>query len=183
MNENEQDTPRPEPVVRDSIARSETIGALTAALAKAQGAMTPAGKSADNPFFKSKYADLAAVVESARAPLASNGLAVIQLAETKGHEGKVAVGLTTILAHSSGEWISSRIWMLPADSKPQSVGSALTYARRYGFAAIVGVVAVGEDDDGNAASGNSAKAVMADKPKTITPDEYIVQVDAGRGRK
>jgi hypothetical protein len=127
--------------------QSESINELATALAKAQGKITGALKDSANPFFKSKYADLAACWDSCRLPLSENGLSVIQVpaADEQG------VVLTTILAHASGQWIKSMLRMVPKDGSPQSVGSALTYARRYALAAMVGLAQV--DDDGNAASG------------------------------
>jgi hypothetical protein len=131
--------------------QSEQINELASALAKAQGKITGALKDSANPFFKSKYADLAACWDSCRLPLSENGLSVIQVpaADDQG------VILTTILAHSSGQWIKSVLRMVPKDGSPQSVGSALTYARRYALAAMVGLAQV--DDDGNAASGKESE--------------------------
>jgi hypothetical protein len=144
--------------------RSENIGALALALSKAQGAMGAALKSSRNPDFNSRYADLASVWEAGRAPLADNGLAVAQLAESSEGDNKVA--LITVLMHESGEWISSRLTM-PVVGRmlkgggfgpvtAQSYGSTLTYTRRYAFAAIVGIYQ--DDDDGNAASRNQPEA-------------------------
>lgn len=127
--------------------KSETIGALAAALAKAQSEMTPAKKDAKNPFFNSQYADLASCWEAARKPLATNGLAVIQ---TTGLS-EAGVIVETTLAHSSGEWITSNLLMPLAKRDPQGVGSAITYGRRYALAAIVGLVT--DDDDAEAAMG------------------------------
>ena len=136
--------------------KSESIAALAAALAKAQGAMKGAVKDSANPFFKSKYADLASVVEAIRAAFSANGLSYIQTVEPS---DKDEVRVETILLHASGEWISCGVLSLPVSkADAQGYGSALTYARRYSLSAAVGVAP--EDDDGNAAS--------AAKPK----DEY-----------
>lgn len=129
--------------------QSESIAALAAALAKAQGEIKGAAKDTANPFFKSKYADLASVWEACRAELTKNGLSVIQTTDDGGN----GITVVTTLAHSSGEWIRGRLTMRPVKDDPQGVGSAITYARRYALAAIVGVAP--EDDDGNAASGRS----------------------------
>lgn len=126
--------------------QSPTIGALAGALAKAQGAIQGAAKGAENPFYKSKYADLASVWDACRAALSENELAVIQ---TNSGDTENVVVITT-LAHSSGEWIKGTLPMSPTKSDPQGVGSCITYARRYALAAMVGVAP--EDDDGNAAS-------------------------------
>ena len=124
---------------------SPTIGALAAALAKAQGEMGHAKKDAMNPHFRSRYADLASVWEAARAPLAKNGLAVIQTSA----ETERGACIDTTLVHASGECISGRLTLPVTKSDAQGFGSAITYARRYGLAAILGIAA--DDDDGNAA--------------------------------
>ncbi len=128
--------------------KSETLGELAKALAKAQAAIQPAPKDTSNPFFKSKYADLPAVWRACREPLASNGLSVVQM-PADSSEGRIA--LTTMLLHTSGEYITSTVSTKIAKDDPQGVGSALTYLRRYALAAMVGIVA-DDDDDGNAAS-------------------------------
>lgn len=130
--------------------RSESIANLAGALAKAQGQMESAKKDSTNPFFKSKYADLASVIDAIKKPFSTNGLSYSQDAETE--EGG-AVVVETIIMHESGEWKSSRLRMLPVKSDPQGIGTCITYARRYGLQAAAGVPA--EDDDGNAASGNA----------------------------
>ena len=139
--------------------KSESIAALSAALSKAQGEMRGAVKDSSNPFFKSRYADLASVIEAAREPLAKNGLAVIQLITETG-------GVETVLTHSSGEWISSTIQLTPKTNTPQDAGSCITYARRYSYAAIVGLAQV--DDDAEMAMGRTS---TPDRNRTITPDQ------------
>lgn len=126
---------------------SESINELATALAKAQGEITGALKDSANPFFKSKYADLASCWDACRAPLSKNGLAVIQAMDTTAEH----CHLISRLIHSSGQWISSVTPIQPKDDTPQAMGSALTYARRYALTAMVGIAQV--DDDGNAASG------------------------------
>ena len=125
---------------------SENINEIGAALAKAQGIMANAVINKTNPHFKSKYADLAAIREAVSAPLAQNGIAVLQVIDTDEHGSF----LVTRLVHSSGQWVES-IHPLPQTAKPQEFGSALTYARRYSLAAICGISAE-EDDDANAAN-------------------------------
>lgn len=142
---------------------SQTINELATALAKAQSEMKPAVKDADNPFFKSKYADLATVWESIRNPLSKNGLCVSQLI---GSDGNV-VTVETVLMHTSGQFISGKLSMTAKDPMPQSIASASTYARRYGLSAIVGVSSE-EDDDGAQASGtNGHKEVKKAVTETI----------------
>lgn len=129
--------------------QSPEIGELAAALAKAQGQIKEAKRDRENPFFKSSYADLGSVWEACREALSSNGLAVIQ---TLSGYGK----LRTTLAHSSGQWIVSLYPINPVKDDPQGLGSAVTYARRYAMAAIVGVAPAGEDDDAERAQGRKA---------------------------
>lgn len=152
---------------------SEGINELVTALAKAQGQIQGAAKDSDNPFFKSKYADLASVWDACRNALSTNGLAVIQtLADCE--FGKVRV--ITTLAHSSGQWIKSVLTLSPKDTSPQGIGSGITYARRYALAAIVGVAP--EDDDGNQAThGNIEPRIQKSIPdKTQVESDKIAEV-------
>ena len=125
--------------------QSESIAALAAALSKAQADITGALKDSSNPFFKSKYADLASCWDACRKQLAANGLCVIQ---TTGMTDAGLVLITT-LAHASGEWIVGHLPVAAKDSSPQAQGSGITYARRYALAAIVGLAQI--DDDAEAA--------------------------------
>ncbi len=129
------------------IQASEQINELSAALAAAQGAYKTAGKNALNPHFKSKYADLASLIEATREALSVNGLCFIQ--SPLAGEGRVIIA--TRLMHKSGQWIENEVSLKPAVDTPQAIGSAITYGRRYGLSAILGICA-DEDDDGNAAS-------------------------------
>ena len=134
--------------------QSETIGALAAALAKAQGSLNAALKDSKNPHLKNKYADLASIWNAAREPLAANELAVIQTTDDSGDGGQY---LVTTLAHSSGEWIKGYLRISTEGANKgvnlnQALGSSISYMRRYALAAIVGVIQ--DDDDGNASSGN-----------------------------
>jgi len=137
--------------------QSETIGALAAALSKAQADITGALKDSSNPFFKSKYADLASCWDACRKQLAANNLCVIQTTDLDDLTNQTV--LKTILAHSSGEWVKSITPILTKDNSPQAQGSGITYARRYALAAIVGLAQV--DDDAEAAQGR--------KPLTVDP--------------
>jgi len=143
---------------------SLTIGKLTEALAKAQGAFAHAAKDTKNEFFKSRYADLASVIAAAKHPLSDNGLSVSQVTD---FDDTGRVFLITILSHTSGEWISGRYPIMPIKQDPQGFGSAITYARRYMFSAITGIAQ--DDDDGNAAS--TAKPAPQPKPPTLD-DRY-----------
>jgi hypothetical protein len=145
----------------DGTARldSPTTGKIAEALAKAQGSLGKVLKGKANLFFNSKYADLAAYLDVAREPFAAQGLAILQRTlETDGS----TVRLETRLMHSSGEYLGSVLVMRPVKADPQGIGSAITYARRYALAPMLGLAA--EDDDGNAASGNTAPATGVAKP-------------------
>jgi len=141
----------------DFVMQSSDIGKLAEALAKAQAQMQGAIKDSSNPFFKSKYADLSSVWNSCREPLSNNGIAVIQTTDS-GLDG--AIELITTLVHSSGQFIRGRLPIKPVRPDPQGIGSAISYARRYGLSSIVGVIQ--EDDDGenamNRSSNNSNKS-------------------------
>ena len=139
-------------------ASSEQINELAKALASAQLKMRPAVKNATNPHFKSNYADLAAIMEAAREAIGINGLSVIQ-SFTESKEDSVTV--FTTLIHSSGQWFRSALTMKATANTPQGIGSAITYGRRYGLAAILGVVSDEEDDDGNGATGAAATPPVA----------------------
>ena len=126
--------------------QSADIGKLAEALSKAQGEMNPVHKDGENPFFKSKYSTLQAVMDACREPLVKNGLAIIQtMTGTDGY-----VGVKTTLAHTSGQFISGTLLLKPVKTDPQAAGSAITYMRRYSVMAMVGLVP-DEDDDGEKA--------------------------------
>ena len=143
--------------------KSDSIAAISKALAKAQGEIKAAIKGAQNPFFKSSYADLPAIVLACREQLSKNDIAVFQ---STGFDAD-GVFLETMLAHASGEWVSGSYPIRPIKPDPQSMGSAVTYARRYCLAAMVGVVAEDEDDDGAAASGTVRAASRDDKGEAL----------------
>ncbi len=127
---------------------SEQVNELATALSAAQSEIEGATKDKINPAFRSKYADLGSVVDACKAALVKHGLSFTQVFEPSA-EGTLM--LTTMLLHQSGQWLRGTCLMPLAKVDPQGYGSAATYARRYGLAAIVGVCP--EDDDGNAASG------------------------------
>jgi hypothetical protein len=120
---------------------------LAKALVAAQKATESIKKAASNPAFKSKYADLAHVVEGVVPALNAAGVAVIQ---SPGNDGDM-VSVTTVLLHESGSSLTGILKLRPSKTDPQGVGSAITYGRRYALLAMSG--AAPEDDDGNAASG------------------------------
>jgi hypothetical protein len=141
------------------------INELAAALAKAQASIKGAVKDSANPFFKSKYADLASVWDACRKPLTDNGLSVVQFPRLA--NGMVEV--TTMLMHSSGQFLSDDLNAEPKDTSPQGIGSTITYLRRYALAAVAGVAP--EEDDGEAAQGrpDSQKPQYTNYPQRQGP--------------
>lgn len=136
---------------------SESIAQLSASLAIAQGELEDASKDKINPAFKSKYADITAVLQAARPALSKNGLAIVQGLETAPDMSAVIV--TTRLCHKSGEWIQSVLAVPVPKKDAQGVGNAGTYGRRYGLAGMIGIGQ--EDDDGNSV------AVPKTKPAAV----------------
>lgn len=138
--------------------RSDQINELAGALAKAQALIKQPAKTrtatikSDKGSYGYKYADLPDIIDAYRQPFSDNGLSIVQSASTE--ERRVAV--TTVLLHSSGQWIQDTLFMNVADSRPQAVGSAITYGRRYAISAMVGV-APDEDDDGQTAQAPSSR--------------------------
>ncbi len=144
---------------------SEQINEISAALAKAQGLMSNPSKSAANPHFRSKYADLSEGLNSIRGALSENGIAVIQAPRIEGE----MMMLDTRLSHSSAQWFECEWPICKLPAPPQQIGSGLTYARRYSLFAMVGIA--GEDDDGNAANGAAVPA-----PVRMLTTEQIQQI-------
>ena len=143
--------------------QSGQIKDLAAALAKAQGIMENAIMNRVNPHFKSRYADLASVLDSIRKPLSSNGLSITQSMS----RGSGMMVLRTMLMHVSGQWLATE-YPLPATVRPQEMGSALTYARRYSISALV-CNAADEDDDANAAETSRQTVESNGRAKRATP--------------
>jgi hypothetical protein len=140
------------------IIHSAEIKELAIALCKVQSELPVAGYNKDNPFHKSKYADLTGCVMASRQILTANGLCVSQVFLPKDGINY----LITLLIHKSGQWLSSCIELKPADNKAQTLGSLLTYLRRYSYNSITGVVTGDEDDDGEQAQ---ARHIAAEAPK------------------
>ncbi len=150
--------------------QSEQINELAAALAKAQAEIQPAIKDSTNPFFKSKYADLSSVWNACKAPLTKNGLSVLQTMESQNGQ----LTLVTTLAHGSGQWIRSFLPIISQKQDAQSIGSAITYMRRYSLAALVGVT-TDEDDDGNAATHSSNKHELITKAEADELEKMLME--------
>jgi hypothetical protein len=143
--------------------QSEQINELAAALSKAQASITGALKDSANPFFKSKYSDLASCWDACRKQLTDNGLSVMQTTDIVAD----TVVVRTTLAHSSGQWISGILPVRAKDESPQAQGSGITYARRYALAAMVGLAQI--DDDAEAAQGRTGINPRGDMGLAITP--------------
>jgi len=139
--------------------KSESIKEIATALCSFQGAVEKIKKGATNPFFKSKYATLADILDVIRQPLTDNGLSFVQFPVGK-------YGLDTMLMHTSGEWISESYEMHPTKDDPQGAGSVITYQRRYALGAVLGLN-IDEDDDGNKASEPPKK-----QPKEILTEDH-----------
>ena len=150
---------------------SPTISALAAALVKAQSAMGGAKKDSTNPHFKTAYADLASVWDACRAPLANAGLSIVQLVSSDPAHAIIE----TILAHSSGEWVSSTLAVPLTKADAQGLGSAITYGRRYALAAIVGVCPA--DDDGEAAVARPTQFVAVINKRPAQPAQRAQEPD------
>lgn len=195
-----------EPIKQETIITEPLNKELFTALAKAQGEIENAKKDTANDFFKSKYADLASVINAAKKPLADNGLSILQLTQIDANGNLI---LITQLNHSSGQFIKGFYPIKPVkdilktfakdnsgnilkdkwgkelkeevldkeglpiflEITPQQIGSAITYARRYAYCAIVGIAQ--EDDDGNSASGKIED--NKPQPKPYVPEEIKVK--------
>jgi hypothetical protein len=168
---------------------SPTTTKIIPALIGIQAKLRSIPRSAKNPFFNSSYADLATIMDTIRPLLVEAKIAIVQLPESsrrkQGMEtetekgGKVKtftvdiaeVALTTYLMHESGEYIYATLTMDARDAGPQSIGSAVTYARRYGLVSLLGVVSEGEDDDGNRGqrkeAGRGTRGIPAEAKRAI----------------
>lgn len=137
-------------------------GGIAAALAVAQAQMGKAIKQSDNPHFRSKYADLGAVMDACMPALNANGIAVVQ----PPYDDETGRYVKTVLYHdASGESLECRVPLIVAKNDMQGYGSAVTYARRYGLMAMAGIAP--EDDDGNAAAKNPPRSVSAEQFTTL----------------
>ena len=146
--------------------QSENINEIASALNKAQAQMMGAAKDAKNPFFKSKYATLNSVWEAVKDAVLTNGLTVLQPI----HYANGQAVVTTTILHTSGQYITSECPVVCAkQNDPQAFGSAITYARRYSLASMLGVT-TDEDDDAERAM-NRVKPAPAQQPAPKTPQK------------
>jgi len=141
--------------------KSETISELAKALVGAQKAITGAKLDSENPYFHSKYADLTSIWASCRKPLSDNGLSIVQSCDIIDGQSVIE----TTLLHTSGEWITGKLVLSIIKPDPQSMGSAITYARRYSLAAMVGICT--EDDDAESAMDRKKDTPMVEEAKNI----------------
>ena len=153
---------------------SESITKIMPAFLGAQSKFAPAVKGKDNPFFKSKYVPLDAVIDAVAPALRDHKIVIMQQTDTE--EGRTV--LITKLIHESGEWIAGRYPVHPIKSDPQAEGSALTYARRYALMALVGIAP--EDDDGNSATAAVAKPITEGQIAFL--QEWIDSTDSDVGK-
>jgi hypothetical protein len=130
------------------IRTSEEINELAGAIAKAQAELGNVERGGTNPHFHSRYAQLGAVLDEVRPKFAKHGVAILQHAVNG--EGS-NVGIVTRLAHSSGQWIESSLYVAPTRFDAQGAGSVISYLRRYALMAVAGIGP--DDDDGEAAVG------------------------------
>ena len=146
----EKEIPQREPIPQIEIStekdvdwKSDNIEKLADALSKAQSEMKGAQKKSTNPFFKSNYADLHTCIEASFPYLTKHGLSVIQGNDV---DERGSFYVTTMLLHSSGQWIKSKLKMPITKPDAQGVGATITYARRFALSAMVGISQY--DDDG-----------------------------------
>jgi hypothetical protein len=135
---------------------SETISKLAVALAAFQAEVPAIKKDGENPHYRSKYATLDTIMDTVRPVLTKHGLAILQSQNA------------TRLLHTSGEWVQVAVDLAPESGTPQAYGSAMTYARRYGVSAILGL-STEEDDDGNAATTPKQAPVSRPAPRPQAP--------------
>lgn len=168
-------------MLRGFTSMSSNINELAKALANAQAQFKPSKKSGFNPHFKSHFSTLEDHIEATRDGLAENGLAIVQ-PPSGGGDGCVCQ--TTILMHSSGQFIQGELILPAKNNTAQDCGSAISYARRYSYASMLNLSS--EDDDGNAATPtqktntNPINQSTGYQPRfqqpqpASTPDEYVI---------
>ena len=146
--------------------KSESLNELMTALSAFQADISNVAKSADNPFFKSKYADLSAIWNEIRPHLEKHGLSFVQFPSNA--DGMISV--ETIVGHKSGQWMSGTVSApLGGKKDAQATGSVITYLRRYSLASVAGLAQ--EDDDGNAATAKEDHSAVVLKYMESTSDQ------------
>ncbi len=160
-----------------NIDMSTEIGELVKALCKAQAEFKPFVKRGYNPHFKSQYALLEDILESTRPALAKYGLLITQLASST----PTMAGITTILAHESGEWFKSLLLLPARDATAQGLGGCITYARRYALAAILNVDSE-TDDDGQGVSHQAPQTQNTSPQPQVVSTGYLVPFGKHKGK-
>ena len=162
------------------IEKSESIVEIAKALVQFNSEVSKIKKDSVNPFFKSKYADLSSILDGIYEPLQKNGLAVIQMPSGENN-------LTTLLTHTSGEYLQSTYYMKPQKNDPQGFGSCITYQRRYALGGILNLN-IDNDDDGNGASipPNTNKPSQQNNSQDInwlSQDNFQLAMSCGNANK
>lgn len=145
---------------------------LMEALSKMQGTLDNAKKESQNPYYKSKYADLATCIATSKKPMADNGLSLSQHCSFDG----ASVHCVSVLGHTSGQMMVSTLNVTVTKKDAQGIGAAITYARRYALSSIIGLAQ--EDDDGNSAVGeppNENESGEAKETEPTHPFSYATQ--------
>lgn len=153
---------------------SSSITKIAPAFLKAQAAMNAAAKTASNPHFKSKYADLSTIIAEVKPALNFHGISFLQ----SSHNDATGVTVSTVFLHDSGEWLRATIYLPVPQQTPQAYGSAITYGKRYQLQSMTGLPS--EDDDGQAASAprpNTATQVAVDAFDALPADEQKFLMD------
>lgn len=148
---------------------SETVGKISADLAKAQGILKNPGKDAVNPHFRNSYATLDAGLNICREALSKHGIALIQATRV---DGDILI-LETRLSHASGEWMEGEYPVCRFPIKPQEMGSCMSYAKRYALFSFVGIAGE-DDDDGNAANNTTVSAPSRVSPQQVKQIEDLL---------
>lgn len=149
---------------------SPTITKISEALLKAQKKIGAAKKEATNPFFRTTYADLGSIMETCKSAINEEGIIILQPITTTTVE--------TILLHSSGEWLASETPIVCKEqNNPQALGSAITYARRYGLQSMLFIPA--EDDDANSASPAPTRPYYSTSEQKVVDPSKIPGVQKG----
>lgn len=153
----------------------EEINELAAALVAFQADMESVAKDAENPFFKSKYASLEAIITAAKPHLKKHGLAVIQF--------PVARGLKTIILHKSGQSLAETADLVIKDETPQGQGSAITYMRRYAYSGALGITSEDDDDGNEAPKPSQPRQAARTAPKAAQPTkDPAIELKAAKER-
>ena len=149
---------------------SESIAKLAKALKEAQKEMGGAIKDSNNPFYKSSYADLTAVLKTVKEPLAKHGFSFCQfpISDENG------VGVCTRLMHETGEYIENEFVLPLSKPDPQAAGAAITYARRYALASVLGIPQV--DDDAESLMLRNESSDEPSKEVIFLPDVYVKKI-------